>query len=130
MSTCREKASYQCNSNRHIRFLTTITNNPRLAVLVQIYHGRDMGGCQQDVFWTLVGKALPNMINLKQLSILAYKEDLAAIPVERLTFRLEILTWIPVNIGESRFQEWLKTQQALKRLGWICKTRTEVSPNA
>ncbi|KAF8967261.1 hypothetical protein BDZ97DRAFT_543494 [Flammula alnicola] len=120
------------NPIRHIKFLTTITNNPRLAALVQIYRGRSapVGGRQQDVLWTLVGKALPNMINLKQLSILGYKKDLAAIPMEGLTFKLEILSWIPVDIGDSRFQEWLETQQSLKHLRWICRTRTEVSPNA
>ncbi|KAF9481943.1 hypothetical protein BDN70DRAFT_919495 [Pholiota conissans] len=116
---------------QHILFLTSLLHNPHLALIVKVYHIMLISGKEKDTFWQLLPTVLPTMSNLKVFSISASREHLSQLPLDKLVFQLDVLSWIQIDGGDSQhFAHWLDSQKALKELKWICRNAVAVSPIA
>lgn len=114
--------------SQHIRFLTSLLLSPPLALLVKNYNVMFISGSQKVAFWKLVQSVLPMMVNLKVFSISASSEDLKLLPMDKLVFQLEVLSWVQIDGGNSEmFTRWLGTQKSLKELKWISRSPVDIS---
>ncbi|KAF9476422.1 hypothetical protein BDN70DRAFT_882469 [Pholiota conissans] len=124
-------AYFSTRPRQHLRLLTCLLNNPRLALLVKKYHVPAVIGPKKAAIWTLLGSVLPYMTNLKEFSVSAFRDDINLLPMEKLAFQLEVLTWIQVDsMNCGIFPKWLATQKKLKKLKWISRTPVEVPASA
>ncbi|KJA17921.1 hypothetical protein HYPSUDRAFT_45768 [Hypholoma sublateritium FD-334 SS-4] len=116
---------------RHVQLLTSLKHNFRLAHFVKSYSVPPLAGRLRTIYWKLFTACLPLMVNLTQLSVLALGSDMNVIPMHTLTFQLESLSWIQMDIeANAQFVPWLETQNALKHLRWIHRGRVMVSRTA
>ncbi|KAF9471993.1 hypothetical protein BDN70DRAFT_887492 [Pholiota conissans] len=122
---------------RHLLFLDTVQRNPRLAALVRSYRlEMDPLAHYSSTTLDLIGSALQNMINLKDLSVAINPAKHAnAVPLDKFNFQLKRLRWIEQEEDVSNevgdmFVQWLSTQKDLLHLDWLCRRTQLVKPPA
>jgi hypothetical protein len=100
----------------HVAFLTTVTQNRRLASYVRVYHSRYIVDYYKKVpMWNLLYQALRCMDGLKVLYLQMYGGyDLAELLLD-VPFRLEKLSWANLSDG-GKMVTVLEQQQDLKYL--------------
>ncbi|KJA17914.1 hypothetical protein HYPSUDRAFT_205771 [Hypholoma sublateritium FD-334 SS-4] len=116
---------------RHITFLSSLASDPRLACLVRSYKLPPIAGKQRITCLELLRITLPMMINLKELSIMATANEMQILPMPRLTFQVENLSWIQIDSTKNdQFMRWAQSQKSMKHLRWIHREAVEISRSA
>ncbi|KAF9474395.1 hypothetical protein BDN70DRAFT_320202 [Pholiota conissans] len=93
--------STAADTSLHIAFLSTITRNPRLAQLVQVYHSINIVHYQEAPLWVLLSQALRRMDNLKVLHFRMFGGHPAAELLLGAPFQLERLHWANHSEGSA-----------------------------
>lgn len=99
----------------HIKFLKSILDNNRLALLVREYAQYDVALDKKGTLWDYLCHGLQAMANLKRLHFRAFGGQPSAEILTNCTFQLRVLVWGNYN-DEDHLSQFLLSQHSLRGL--------------